>query len=288
MRITHQQATASVLSSLNRKSALIQTAQRMVSTGKQISRPSDDPQTMADILDARQMLSTLEQYQRNIDKAELHTEALAATLDTVNDFIERARGIAAGAGQSPDLQAALAVDVALVREQVIQLANQQLGDVYLFAGHQGDTAPFLNDGSYIGDQGAYRISIGQFAELNLEVDGRTVFKDTEDIFSILENLQTALENGDTVQIDAQAAALDRFHYHLQTIQADIGGARDQMNVSRSYLNRFSLNIETNLADTEEADPAAAIMELQTHTTVYEAALSAASSLLQPSLLSFLR
>ena len=213
MRITHQQATASVLSSLNRKSELIQTAQRMVSTGKRISMPSDDPQTMADILDARQILSTLEQYQRNIDKAELHTEALATTLETVNDFIERAQGIAAGAGQSPDLHAVLATDVALVREQLIQLANQQLGDVYLFAGHQGDTAPFLNDGSYIGDQGAYRVSIGPSAELSLKVDGTTIFIDTEDIFSILENLQTALENGDSGQIDVQAAALDRFHGH---------------------------------------------------------------------------
>jgi len=288
LRITHQQATNSVLSSLKRQSELIQTAQRMVSTGKWISRPSDDPQAMADILDARQILSTLEQYQRNIDKAELHTEALATTLDTVNDFVERAQGIAAGAGQSPELNTALAIDVALVREQLIQLANQQLGDVYLFAGHQGDTAPFLNDGSYVGDQGAYRISIGQSAELTLKVDGRTIFIDTEDIFSILENLQTALENGDNGQIDAQAAALDRFHAHLQTVRADIGGARDQMEVSRSYLDRFSLNIEKNLADTEEADPAAAIMELQTHTTVYEAALSAAASLLQPSLLTFLR
>ena len=288
MRITHQQATNSVLSSLKRQSELIQTAQRMVSTGKRISMPSDDPQAMADILDARQILSTLEQYQRNIDKAELHTEALATTLDTVNDFVERAQGIAAGASQNPELNTALAVDVALVREQLIQLANQQLGDVYLFAGHQGDTAPFLNDGSYIGDLGAYRISIGQSAEITLKVDGRTIFIDTENIFSILENLQTALENGDNGQIDAQAAALGRFHGHLQTVRADIGGARDQMEVSRSYLVRFSLNIEKNLADTEEADPAAAIMELQTHTTVYEAALSAAASLLQPSLLTFLR
>ena len=61
-----------------------------------------------------------------------------------------------------------------------------------------------------------------------------------------------------------------------------------MEVSRNHLNRFSLNIEKNLADAELANPAAAIMELQTHNIVFEAALSAAAKFLQPSLLNFLR
>ncbi len=243
---------------------------------------------MTAILDARQLLSSLEQYQRNIDQAGLHLQALGTTLDTVSDFIERARGIASGTGQDPQLQAATAADVALIRDQIIQLANQRLGNDYLFAGHQVDTAPFLDDGAYIGDDGAFRVRVGQAAEVTLQADGATVFVDTEDIFTILENLQTALETGDLGQINTQAASLDRFMEHLQTVRAEIGGARDQVEASRSYLSRFSLNIEKNLADMELADPAAAIMELQTYNTVYEAALSAAANLLQPSLLTFLR
>ncbi len=288
MRITHQQATNSVLGNLRQQAEQIRNAQRVASTGKLISRPSDDPQTMTAILDARQLLSSLEQYQRNIDQAGLHLQALGTTLDTVSDFIERARGIASGTGQDPQLQAATAADVALIRDQIIQLANQRLGDNYLFAGHQVDTAPFLDDGAYIGDDGAFRVRVGQAVEVTLQADGATVFVDTEDIFTILENLQTALETGDLGQINTQAASLDRFMEHLQTVRAEIGGARDQMEASRSYLSRFSLNIEKNLADMELADPAAAIMELQTYNTVYEAALSAAANLLQPSLLTFLR
>lgn len=277
-----------MLSNLRRQTEQIRTAQRVASSGKKISRPSDDPQTMASILDARQILSTIEQYQRNIDMAKLHLKALSTTLDAVDDFIERASGIAAGAGQNAQLRTTLANDVALVRDQVIQLANQRLGDDYLFAGHDVDTAPFLDDGSYIGDQGTFRVRASQAMEITLQVDGSTVFVDTEDIFSILNNLQIALENGDNGQINALAASLDRFKEHLQTVQAEIGGALDHLEVSRNHLNRFSLNIEKNLADTELANPAAAIMELQTHNTVYEAALSAAANLLQPSLLNFLR
>jgi flagellar hook-associated protein 3 FlgL len=243
---------------------------------------------MASILDARQLLSSLEQYQRNIDKAELRAKAFATTFDSLDDFIDRARDIAANAGQDSQLHTTLAADVALIRNQVIQLANQRLGDEYLFAGHQVDAAPFLDDGTYIGDKGAWRISVDQATEITLQVDGSTVFIDTEDIFSLLEDLQTALENGDSSQSTALAARLERFLEHVRTVQAEIAGARDHMEVSHNYLNRFSLNIEKIIADTELADPAAAIMELQAHNTVYEAALSAAASLLQPSLLNFLR
>jgi flagellar hook-associated protein 3 FlgL len=266
----------------------IRTAQRVASSGKKISRPSDDPSTMADIMDARQILSTIEQYQRNIDKAELHFKALSTTFAAVDDFMQRASNIAAGAGQDAQLNTTLANDLDLIRSQVLQLANQRLGDEYLFAGHRVNAAPFLEDGSYTGDQGAFRVRVSQTTEITLQVDGRTVFVDTEDIFSLLDNLQIAIENGDKDQINILAAALDRFKEHLQTVQAEIGGARDYLELSRKHLNRFSLTIEKNLADTELADPVAAIMELQTHNTVYEAALSAAAKLLQPSLLDFLR
>ena len=224
MRITHQQSTDSVLNNLRRQTEQIRAAQRVASSGKKISKPSDDPQTMASILDSRQILSTIEQYQQNIDMAELHFKALSTALDTVDDFIERARGIAAGASQDTQLNAALANDVAMVRDQVIQLANQRLGDDYLFAGHHVDRPPFLNDGSYVGDQGAFRVRASQTTEITLQVDGNTVFVDTEDIFSILNDLQIALENGDSGQINILAASLDRFKEHLQTVQSEIGGA----------------------------------------------------------------
>ena len=65
----------------------------MIASGKQINRASDDPQGMARILDTRQVLSSLDQYQRNITQAELRTQALETTLAAVDDFVESARRI---------------------------------------------------------------------------------------------------------------------------------------------------------------------------------------------------
>ena len=288
MRITHQQATDSILSHLKRQTGRITKTQEIIASGKHINRPSDDPQGMARILDARQVLSSLEQYQRNIIQAELRTQTLETTLAAVDDFVESARGIAAGAGLDPQMNASLASEIGQIRDQVIQLANQRLGDNFLFAGHNTATAPFLNDGTYTGDSGSYRIRAGQTTEISLQVDGGTVFKATEDIFAILEDLQTALELNDISQVQSQIDHLTRFQEHLQVVRTEIGLAAAQLEVSNNYLDRFILNIEDNLADIEQANLTEAIMALQAHNIVYEAALAAAADLLQPSLLNFLR
>ena len=288
MRVTHQTGSDSVLSNLRRQSGQILKTQETIASGKRINKASDDPRAMSRILDTRQLLSTLNQYQRNITQGELRMDTLETTLATVDDFLDRARNIVIHASQDADMQAVLADDVAKIREQVVQLANNRLDDTYLFAGNNTATAPFLGDGTYTGDGGSYHIRVGQTSEVVLQVDGNTVFKDTEDIFLILEELQTALESGDSVQVQSQAAPLARFQEHLQNVRAEIGGSRDQMETSANYLDNFIHRMETYLADMEEADLTEAVLALQLQNTVYEAALVAAGDLLQPSLLQFLR
>lgn len=288
MRVTHQTASDSVINTFRRQSGKILKTQEIIASGKRIHRASDDPRGMARILDTRRLLSSLAQYRRNITQGELRVDALETTLATVADFVAMARGLVTNVAQDIDIQAVLADEAARIREQVMQLANTRLGDTYLFAGHNTAAAPFLDDGSYTGDSGSYRIRIGQTSDVVLQVDGNTVFKDTEDIFLILEELQTALESGDSVQIQTQAASLDRFQKHLQNIRADIGGSRDQLETSGNYLDKFILNMQAYLADTEEADLTEAVLALEFQNTVYEAALVAAADLIQPSLLQFLR
>lgn len=288
MRVTYQSSTEAVIRYLGQQTREILRSQEIIATGKRINRPSDDPQGLSRILDTHQILSSHEQYLRNITQAELHLEALETTLAAVDDLIVQAQSIAVHASQDPALMTSLAGDVAQIREQVVDLANTSLGNVHLFAGHESATAPFLMDGTYTGDDGAYRIQTGQMSEIVLQVDGNTVFKDSEDIFAILTDLQTALENGDISQIQNQTAPLSRFQDHLHGIRGGIGGASDRLTTSRNYLERFITNLESNIADLENADLTEAVLELKMQNTVYEAALAAAADLIQPSLIQFLR
>jgi len=288
LRVTHQSTSGTVLQYLRQQRGQGYKIQETIGSGKKINQASDDPQGMTRILNTRQVLSSLDQYQRNITQAELRTQTLETTLAAVADLLDTVRDLAINAGQNPDMQTDLTLQIDLIRDQVIQLANTRLGDVYLFAGHNTAMAPFQGDGTYTGDSGGYRIRVGQTSEIMLQTDGDTVFKTPEDIFAILENLETALATSDSAQIQNQTAALGRFQDHVQTVRADIGLSMDQLEVSRNYLEIFTLNMETQLTDLEEADLTEAVLALQLQNTVYEAALSAAADLLQTNLIQFLR
>jgi len=288
LRVTHQSTSGSVLQYLRQQKDQSLKIQETIATGKQVNQPSDDPQAISQILNMRQVLSSLNQYQRNITQAELRTHALETTLAAVDDLIDTARDLGENAGENPDMQSALADQVSQIRDQVIQLANTRLGDIYLFAGHNTAVAPFQDDGTYTGDSGSFHVRVGQSSEIMLKADGDTVFKTQEDIFSILEVLETALETNDNVQIQDQTTALNRFQNHLRTVRADIGISMDQLEVSRHYLDLFAHNMENIQGDLEEADITEAVLALQLQNTVYEAALTAAADLLQTNLIQFLR
>jgi flagellar hook-associated protein 3 FlgL len=287
LRITHQTSSETVIRYLRKQTWEIVKTQEKIASGKEISQPSDNPQGMAQILNTQQLLSSLEQFQRNITQAELRISAIETTLSTIDELIATAQEIVASAEYESELDTAMADQVALIRDQVIQLANTQVGDTYLFAGHSSTTAPFLADGTYTGDGGALQVRIGQNLDTTLQVDGDTVFKATADIFAILEDLETALRNGDSLQVQNQAGSLAQFEAHLQTVRAEIGFAMDQMETSLNYLSSFTVKMENYLADLEGADLTEAAVELEIQTTVYEAALSAAADLLQTNLLQFL-
>jgi flagellar hook-associated protein 3 FlgL len=203
-------------------------------------------------------------------------------------LITTAQDIVVSSDHAVEVEPALADQVARIRDQVIQLANTRVGDAYLFAGHKTAAAPFLNDGTYVGDLGSFRVRVGPASEITLQVDGETIFKAEDDIFTILGDLETALRNGDSLQIQSQAARLASFETHLRTVRADIGFCMDQMEASRNYLRGFALKMENYLVELEAADLTEAAVELQIQNTVYEAALAAAADLLQTNLLQFLK
>jgi len=288
LRVTHQSTSESIVRYLRQQTDQRLRIQETIATGRQVNQASDDPQAISQILNTRQVLSSLDQYQRNITQAELRTHALETTLAAVDDLVDTARDLGENAGENPDMQGTLAGQVSLIRDQVIQLANTRLGDIYLFAGHNTAVAPFQDDGTYTGDSGSFHVRVGQTSDIMLKADGDTVFKTQEDIFSILEALETALETNDSVQIQEQTAVLNRFQDNLQTVRADIGITMDQLEVSRNYLERFAHNLENYQGDLEEADITEAVLALQLQNTVYEAALTAAADLLQTNLIQFLR
>ena len=174
-------------------------------------------------------------------------------------------------------------------EEIVSLANTDVGGRFIFAGSNTDTVPFALDGTYNGDNNPFTIKISQATTVEAGKDGEAVFKSPGmDIFQTLTDLKTALENNDVGGIQDAIGELGAFHDHLSREISDVGSKALRMEVKASIYNEIEISNRERLSQIEDADLAAAITELQATELAYKAALSSSSRIMTLNLNDFLR
>ena len=114
-RITDTMISRTVLNDLNDVSLRLSQTQERLSSGKQITRPSDDPYGTSRALTLRTDISGTQQYQRNIGEADGWLNVTDSALSNISDALQRARELAIqgatdSAGQSARDAAASEID----------------------------------------------------------------------------------------------------------------------------------------------------------------------------------
>ena len=198
MRIsTSQIFRQSIGGILDRQLQLNQT-QLQISTGKRIDRPSDDPVGAARILDIREQIATVNQYQSNANLANTQLNLEENALDGVENVLQRVRELVIQSkNDALDLQnrQGLASEIRARVNELLSLVNAKdaNGD-FMFAGFQTNTQPFVFSGgtlSYNGDQGQRFLQIGPSVQIAVGDSGSSVFEDVatgNGTFTVSHNL----------------------------------------------------------------------------------------------------
>lgn len=277
-----------------RNSKDMQDVQESLSSGKRINKPSDDPLGASQALDYRKTLSGIDQLNRNIAWGKSWLDFTDSGLSQVNDLINRAKEIAisqSSATASQSSRAASAAEVEQVSRQLFQIANTKLSGRYIFAGQRTNQQPFEQDGTYKGDAGEVSIVVGPGLNMTISSDAGKVFKGTgsgEDIFSVLTELKTALENNAPAAVGETLNRLGDAQNVVNSERASVGGRMNRLTIAEENLTDLKLQTEALLSKTEGVDMAAAAVELADRTNLYKASLAVLSSVIQPSLIDFLR
>jgi flagellar hook-associated protein 3 FlgL len=87
MRVTNKQVVDSIISDILRNKEQLYRAQGIVSSQKTVTKPSDDPIAMSNILGYRNTLAAIDQYGRNITRGKTHIEVTESTLNEIYDFL---------------------------------------------------------------------------------------------------------------------------------------------------------------------------------------------------------
>lgn len=167
--------------------ALVHT-QEQLSTGLRVLTPADDPVASTKIMQLTTELSTIEQYEKNIDIAQNNLVLEEASLSSVSNLMQRMQELAVQAGNTATLSEneykALASEVDARLDELTNILNTQNanGD-YIFGGYKSLAPPFSGSADsgfdYVGDEGQQFIQIANNTTIASSDSGKEIFVDIE-------------------------------------------------------------------------------------------------------------
>src|SRR5215470_14169240 len=101
MRITDGMRFHSLIRDINRAQERVLKAQEVVTTGKKVNTPSDDPAAAADILRINSEKSENDQFSKNVTFAKAKLQFTDGVLDNLEQIIERARTVGQMSSSDP-------------------------------------------------------------------------------------------------------------------------------------------------------------------------------------------
>jgi flagellar hook-associated protein 3 FlgL len=295
-----------VLSDLHAVDARLSRTQQRVASGKQITRPSDDPFQASRAMTLRRDLAGTKQYQRSVEDAQGWQDASEQALARITESVGRARDLLLeGSSGSTDQTArdGSAAEIDQLIESVKQNANATYRGSYLFGGSKTGATPYVSgaDDAYKGDDagldptkpGVLR-EIGPGVTLSINVVGREVLGDGRasadgKLLATLRTISAHLRAGDGTSLgDTDLKALDANLTSLLGVRARNGAQTNRLEAAATRLDEVQDATTKQLSGVEDADIAQTLIDFNSQSAAYQAALRAGANIIQSSLLDFLR
>lgn len=301
-RITQSMISRSLLSDLNDVATRLSRTQQKLSSGKELTRPSDDPFAVSRAIALRGSLEATRQYQRNAIEAQAWTETTEVALARVTDAVQRARELLVQGGNDasgPQAREAIAAEVESLIDSIKQEANASYAGRYVFAGTATETRPYALGAAdaYAGNTAAVAREIGPGVSLTVNVAGSDVLGQgqgaaDDKLLHVLRDVVDHLRGGTAADANAlrgtDLARLDDNLNELSRLRAVVGSTTNRLETAQSRLLELEESSRTLLSETEDADMAKTLIDYSMQQAVYQSALRSGANIVQASLLDFLR
>jgi flagellar hook-associated protein 3 FlgL len=300
MRVTQNMVSANMLRNISNSYQQLSNTQEQLSSGKKISKPSDDPVIATQGIAYRTDVSQVDQYTRNIDTANQWADSSDSALNEANQVIQRVRELTVQASsntETTDDRKAIKAEVDQLTQQLATIANTQVGEKFIFNGTNTATKPatintdgtvsVTNPTAKPGDPtNKVLVEINQGVNLQINVDPANVF--TQQLFDDLNKLSTNLGNGSDGQtISGSLNDIDTHLNQLSSAQSDLGARENRISLITNRLQDQQQIANTIMSNNEDADFETTLVNYQQQQATYTAALSVGAKSMQKTLVDFL-
>lgn len=302
MRVTQSMITNNVLRQLSSGYGRIADYENQLSTGKKISRPSQDPVVATMGISYRTDVNHVDQYQKNVTTAYKWLESADDALLQTNNVLQRIRELTVQASNDTydaEQREAMSTEIGELTDQLFTIGNTQVGGQYIFSGEDTQN-PLLTktegtDGQivYAANTDALNNPTLNFAvndgiTVSVNVDPNAVFN--VGLFGDLEDLRETLMDPNATN-DEIASYLTKLDGHLDAVasaQADLGAKSNRIDMVKNRLDAQRTIATKVMSSNEDVDYAETIIKLNQQQNVYNAALSVGARIIQTSLVDFLK
>jgi flagellar hook-associated protein 3 FlgL len=297
-RITTGMVQRNVLSDLNRVNDSLTRTHMKISSGKEITRPSDDPFNTARALNRRESLEATQQFQRNVSDARSWQEITEQALGKVTDSVSRAKELLVQAGSDTLDQAGrdgIKAEIDQLLEGIKQEGNASAGGRYVFGGTRTDVPPYqagAND-AYQGNPDPIVRALGPGVSLGINVTGESFLGNGQaaadnKLLHVLRDISDHLAAGDTVSLrGTDLTRLDSNLDNLLGVRANNGALSNRLEAAGERLDQIEETTTEQLSEIQDADIAKTMIDFSSQSAAYQAALKAGAQIIQPSLMDFL-
>lgn len=293
-RITTGMTQRNILADLNRVNDRLNKVHSKISSGKEITRPSDDPYNTSRAMSLRTSMEATKQYQRNIQDAQGWQESAEIALADITDAVRRAGELVLGGASDtspPEARLAIAAEIDQIIEGVKQNANATYAGRYIFAGTASDQPPYASgDDLYHGSSADVQRQVGPGVGMDIGLRASAFLGDGTDgkLLQVLRDTSAHLKANDGPAVRADVALLEDKADEVLGVRALNGAKQNRLDAALSRLTEVEGATLQQLSDTEDVDIAKAMIEFSSQQAAYQAALKAGANIVQASLMDFLR
>ncbi len=271
------------------------TAETDLSSGLRVNKASDAPQSVGDIFQARADLGNATQVNQNLTLVQAQAQAADSALQSAVQLMDNAASLGLqGSGDlpsaNPTQQATLASQVQSLISQMVSISRTAVDGVYIFSGDQSGSPAYQVDPTSA--NGVDRLITTQQATAQAsDPTGITfqVAKTAQDlfdnrnssdnftpqnVFASLQNLQNALQGGNTATIAQAVDGVNTANAYLNQQLGFYGEAENRISSAITLAQKFQVQAQTQLSNLQDANVPTEALQLTQTTTAMNAAMSA--------------
>ncbi|RSL35125.1 flagellar hook-associated protein FlgL [Salibacterium salarium] len=293
MRVTQSMLSQNSLRHINQSFEKMGNLQDQLSTGKKITRASQDPVVAMSGIRYRTEAGQVEQFQRNSGEVYNWMDSTDSALDKTTGAMQRIRELttqAANDTYEEGQRENIAEEVAELKDHIADMANTKMNGKYIFNGTDTTNAPIDDKTNIDASDNEGEVVIELLDGVNIPVNSNPTETFSQDLFDDLEDLEGALRNPDTTgeELSGEIETIDGHIDSIVNERAEVGARLNRVEMIESRLNQQEVTAERIMSDNEDADMEKVITELMSQENVHQAALSSGARIIQPTLMDFLR